>query len=725
MVSYEHGSLMFEPEHVIRSCRALSYSPSHRAPQEPWSLSRRIGASVATAILLLTTGVVVAQSTPVWAADYVTPPPSMFLYDDSFRHPNDHYTPILSPYDDTNPAQVQQQLAGIKYSLGDRSATIMTWWGQGEHGEQATMPVLYTEAAKKGLGVIPYYEKGATPSVAEIRADLNYLKLYVDKYPDAAVRIGGKPVIFVYNTTGSCSDVVKWSQATYGFTEWYVNLKVFSGFRTCPVQPSSWHQYGPANPDGQSVHLPWSFNISPGFWKYTESTPRLVRDPARWALNISNMLASGAQWKLVTSWGELGEGTSVEPLVQFPPTGEAPYGPFAEVLHDTFSTPVPVPTGSPTPTPSTTMVPPSPTPTSTPSPTSNPTLSPTVTISPTASSSPTAPPTGSVTVAVAGDIVETPPCNGYTSGCQDGWTAGLLTEHSPTAILTAGDNQYESGTLTQYNAGWNRITCVSTSQCDAWGKHLATMYPAPGNHEGLTPNFQGYRDYFGTRFAAIGSDTLSPNPQMYYSFDLGAWHLVSLNSSCSQVGGCGLSSPQGQWLAKDLAANNGRPTILYFHHPRWSSGAHGNITGSDAFWRAAVNDLDVQMVLNGHDHWLEGFAPLGVDGLPAANGVREFVVGTGGKGFTCGTTIRPGSQAHQCTSMGVLLLTLNASSYSWSFQPVSEVGGPGPAFVYSGSSGLRLPAGLAGVVDQTSTAITSLGSNIATVLSTVKIRRKE
>lgn len=313
--------------------------------------------------------------------------------------------------------------------------------------------------------------------------------------------------------------------------------------------------------------------------------------------------------------------------------------------------------------------------------------------------------------------------NGYTSG-RDGFTAELITKYGPIAVLGGGDLQYEEGTFAQYQAGWGRISCYTATHCDAWGKHMAVMYPAPGNHEWLDGR-RGYDAYFGDRLSQTGSDTPSTNLS-WYSFDLGAWHLISLDSDCSKVGGCGPSSPQGQWLAADLAANDGRPTVLFFHHPRWSSGNHGNITGSDAFWRVAVGDLDVQLILNGHDHWLEGFEPLGTDGLPSVNGVREFVVGTGGKGFTCGSelAIRPGSQAHQCSSMGVLLLTLNASSYSWSFKPISEVGGPGPSFDYSGTSGLRLPTGLAEIMTQVSVAMTSLGGSIVTVLGTVKVQRK-
>lgn len=688
---------------ITQAVRPSWYQGQHRAAT-PWQQIWGAVAFVALIALCLTAiGVVVARPA---RADYSPPITAMFFYDQTFRHSTDHYLPALSPYSSDNPTHVAAQVAGMRYA--GMQAAIASWWGQGQHGETTRFPVLYRAAAAQGLGVIPYYEPEGSgdPSVAQIQADLTYLGAYAAADPDAAVRIGGKPVIFVYNAGATgCAEVTKWKNATNGFTSWYVNMKVFPGYASCPDQPSSWHQYGPAV--AESVHLPYSFNISPGFWHYQEATPRLARDPARWATNVAHLAATTAQWKLVTSWNEWGEATSVEPS----PTWQSGsgYGTYVDELHRQLvggGAPAPSPTGTASPGPS---------PSSPPSPTA--TTSPTASPSPT--SSPTPPPSGdTITVMAAGDIVDTPPCNGYTSGCQDGWTAALLTRYTPNAALTLGDNQYESNTLAEYQAGWGRTACAGAGQCEAWGRHLSNIYPAPGNHEWLSANAQGYRDYFGARLAAIGSDTPSPS-RMYYSYDLGAWHFVSLDSDCSKVGGCSPSSPQGQWLAADLAANDGRPTILYFHHPRWSSGNHGNVISSDPFWRAAVADLDVQLVLNGHDHWLEGFEPLGVDGLPAANGVREFVVGTGGKGFTCGTTIRPGSQAHQCTSMGTLLLTLNASSYSWSFKPVAEVGGPGPSFAYSGSAGLRLPPALAGVVAQTSIALTSLGVSIDTAARSV------
>lgn len=710
--------------------RSVEYYPDttvirhRRSKRSDATWGRRVGAAAVALLVLL--GLGWSLPTRAQAAEFTTPMTAVFFYDQSFRHVSDHYLPALNPYSSDNPTHVAAQVAGMRYA--GMQAAISSWWGQGQHGETTRFPVLYRAAAAQGLGVIPYYEpegQGDVP-LAQIQSDLAYLGGYVAAHPDSAVRLGGKPVIFVYNAGATgCGEVTKWKNATNGFSTWYVNMKVFDGYASCPDQPSSWHQYGPA--ERESVHLPYSFNISPGFWHYQETTPRRPRDPAIWAQNVAHLKSSTATWKLVTSWNEWGEATSVEPSPSW--QSGSGYGTYVDELHrqlvsGTNPTPSPTVTASPSPTasptaapsstPSATVSPTSPPPSTTPapSPTSTP---PGPTSSPTSSPTPNPSPTGdTVTVMAAGDIVESPPCSGYNSGCQDGWTAELLTRHNPTAVLTLGDNQYESGA--QFTAGWGRTSCAGAGDCDAWGRHLGRVYPAPGNHEWLTANAQGYRDYFGPRLATIGSDTPSPSP-FFYSYDLGAWHLVSLESDCSKVGGCGTSSPQGLWLAQDLAANNGRPTILYFHHPRWSSGAHGNITGSDALWRAAVNDLDVQLVLNGHDHWFEAFAPLGVDGLPSANGVREFVVGTGGKGFTCGSTIRPGSQAHQCTSMGVLQLTLNASSYSWSFRPVAEVGGPGPAFAYTGSSGLRLPAALAATVDTTSTTLTGLGSTMARVLA--------
>ncbi|HUZ01001.1 MAG TPA: alkaline phosphatase, partial [Thermomicrobiaceae bacterium] len=166
----------------------------------------------------------------------------------------------------------------------------------------------------------------------------------------------------------------------------------------------------------------------------------------------------------------------------------------------------------------------------------------------------------------------------------------------------------------------------------------------------------------------------------YYSLTIGSWHVVVLNSNCSEVGGCGAGSPQEQWLAQDLAANPTTCTMAVWHQPRFSSGIVGNNVAYDAFWQdlyAAHADL----VLNGHDHDYERFAPQDPSAnADPTNGMREFVVGTGGKGFVNFSAIQPNSQVRQNTSFGVLVLTLHATGYDWKFVPAA-----GGQFTDSGS----------------------------------------
>jgi hypothetical protein len=140
-------------------------------------------------------------------------------------------------------------------------------------------------------------------------------------------RVGGKPVIFVYNENDSSCEVAdRWLRAAAG--RWYVVLKVFPGYASCANQPSSWHQYGPATTP--NVHLPHSYNISPGFWRADEASPRLERDVSRWQQNIGNMIASGARWQLVTSFNEWGEGTAIENAQEW--ESASGYGAYLDAL---------------------------------------------------------------------------------------------------------------------------------------------------------------------------------------------------------------------------------------------------------------------------------------------------------------------------------------------------------------------------------------------------------
>ena len=259
-----------------------------------------------------------------------------------------------------------------------------------------------------------------------------------------------------------------------------------------------------------------------------------------------------------------------------------------------------------------------------------------------------------VTVVAAGDIACDPGDPNYNGGagapsaCRMLATSNLALALSPAAVLLLGDNQYEDGTLAKYQASYD----------PSWGKLKAVTHPIPGNHEYGTPGAAGYYAYFG---AAAGDPAKG-----WQSFDLGGWHLIGLNSNCGAVGGCGAASPQGQWLAADLAAHPGVCTLAYWHHPRFSSGPHGNDATTADFWTllyAASTDL----VLVGHDHGYERFAPQSPSAAADPAGIREFVVGTGGKNLTFVSTVRANSEVRNYGAFGVLELKLWPTGYDWRF----------------------------------------------------------
>ncbi len=271
------------------------------------------------------------------------------------------------------------------------------------------------------------------------------------------------------------------------------------------------------------------------------------------------------------------------------------------------------------------------------------------------------PPPRDPVIAAAGDIACPPGANPSEGSCQQGATSDLLVERDEWTVLTLGDNQYEGGELQDYQL----------SYAASWGRVKAITRPAPGNHDYHVPGAAGYYAYFGP---------LAGHPdQGYYSFDIGSWHLIALNSNCDAVGGCNAGSPQVEWLATDLAATTSTCTLAYWHHPRFSSGEHGNNDSYDAFWDTLF-DAGADIVLNGHDHTYERFAPQDPDQRADPNGIREFVVGTGGKSHYGFPTSEPNSQARNSNTFGVLELTLHDSSYDWSFVPVA-----GSNFTDSGS----------------------------------------
>lgn len=251
----------------------------------------------------------------------------------------------------------------------------------------------------------------------------------------------------------------------------------------------------------------------------------------------------------------------------------------------------------------------------------------------------------------AGDIAS---CN--TKGDKE--TAQLLAS-IPGTIFTAGDNVYPNGSASDFTK------CFQPW----WGQFRDRIRPAAGNHDYLTSDASGYFGYFG-------SSAGDPN-RGYYSYDLGTWHIVVINSNIARDA----HSPQYAWLQQDLAAHRGANILAYWHHPRFSSGEHGDNTSMEPIW-SLLCDAHTDVVIVGHDHDYERFAPMNNDGQrDDANGIREFVVGTGGATHDHLTHVEPNSQIRNFDTFGVLKLTLHAHSYDWQFIPVA-----GETFTDSGSA---------------------------------------
>jgi hypothetical protein len=256
----------------------------------------------------------------------------------------------------------------------------------------------------------------------------------------------------------------------------------------------------------------------------------------------------------------------------------------------------------------------------------------------------TAPPTPAVLIA-AGDVSR---CDNDN----DEATARLV-EVRQGVVAVLGDTVYDSGSPDEYR------DCYEPT----WGRFKGRTRPAVGNHEYLTAGATGYFDYFGESAGEAGLG--------YYSYDLGAWHVVVINSVCWEVGGCALDAPQAQWLAADLRDHPAACTLAYWHFPRFSSGTHGSSDVVQRYWEL-LQQAGAEIVLVGHDHTYERFAPLDANGQPdAERGVRQFVVGTGGGSLYGFPTVLPGSEVRESRTYGVLVLTLYEDRYEWDFVPVA------------------------------------------------------
>jgi len=565
-------------------------------------------------------------------------------------YPYTHYTPAAGFYSSTDDAVIDQQLA--QADRAHLEALISSWWGRTHHTNAAFQHILdrseRVDSPTPNMRWAVYYEPEGygSPTSLQIMSDLSYLSTNYFGHP-GYLRVNGKPVVFVYGVGETCETAARWvdAQTRLGGTMFIV-LKVFTGYASCPSQPDSWHQYAPANSYGEQA--PHSSTVSPGFWLAAEATPRLERDAARFEADVQRMAGTNYLWHLITTWNEWGEGTGIEPTVEF---GDA----YIEILCHNLPGATPCLTTTPTP-------------------------------------SPTATPSADPVLIGAGDIAS---CT--SSG--DESTANLLDGIAGT-VIAVGDLAYDDGTATEF------ADCYEPS----WGRHKSRTKPVPGNHEVNTSGASGYYGYFGD-IASPDEPGCVTGCRGYYAYDRGNWRVYALNSNT------GLTA-ELSWLQADLAANPRQCSLAYYHHPVLTAGPHANDVDMIPIWQA-LWDAGADLVVSGHDHSYQRYARLdrdanGVD----AGGMRQIIVGTGGKGMTATTRAdtTPGLEVLEdgtgVDNFGVIKLTLHADSYDWQFVPIA-----GTTFTDSGNEACRMSGPDADGDYIPNTSELSCGSNAFTAAS--------
>jgi len=248
---------------------------------------------------------------------------------------------------------------------------------------------------------------------------------------------------------------------------------------------------------------------------------------------------------------------------------------------------------------------------------------------------------------VAGDIA-CAPGTVEANNCRQQQTANLTNSLHPDRVLVLGDLQYQTGTLAAFNESYDA----------SWGQFRSKTFPVPGNHEYVTLGASGYYDYFGS---LAGDRTKGWQAQT-----IGGWRVIGLNSNCSAVGGCENGSAQSNWLANDLKNNAKRCTMALWHHPRFSTGTHGDSTAVSNLW-AQLQAKSAELVFAGHDHDYQRFAPLTSSGKLSSKGLTSFVVGTGGRSLYPFSGSTPARRA-AIAEYGVLQLDLYSRGYRWAFK---------------------------------------------------------
>ncbi len=572
-----------------------------------------------------------------------------------------NYYPTLGPYSNTNTTTLDQHMqwmhdAGI-------GVAIISWWGQGSW-EDNHLPAILNAAQTHHIKIAFHLEPypGRTPTTTT--NDIAYLEtnygahpayLHVSRATTYGTSTAPRGVYYIFDVLASGS-LSAWKSAMDSLHSGPHDALVlaqrvstnpiddahFDGVYTydvLQVDPTSFLTYAPTIDASGGIFAP---SVGPGYDEtraITGSTRYANREHgARYDRFWQNAIDSGAPWITITSFNEWHEGTQIEPATPKTTPGYT-YSDYTGTYNTT-------PTNAPMAY-----------------------LNRTRTWVNTFRGQALPRPAGAKVVVAAGDIACDPHSGNFQHGsgrgdnCHMQATADLVQQLQPDTVLALGDNQYERGSLEKFLASYEL----------SWGAFKAITRPAVGNHEYLDRDAAGYFDYFG--------DAAGAPDEGYYSFDVGSWHLVALNSNCSKVGGCAAGSPQETWLRADLAAHAARCTLAYWHHPRYSSGQHGNFATTEPLWQALM-EAGAEIVLSGHDHDYERFAPQDAHGnLDTANGIRQFVVGTGGKNHYPMNHPRPNSEVRNDDAYGVLRLTLRPDGYDWLFVPE-----PGKSVQDSGSA---------------------------------------
>lgn len=248
-----------------------------------------------------------------------------------------------------------------------------------------------------------------------------------------------------------------------------------------------------------------------------------------------------------------------------------------------------------------------------------------------------------VVVAVAGDIACEPGDKVTRTTCRQAATAKLARSLRPDRVIVLGDAQYPEGSLSDFRESYDR----------SWGKLRSRTWPVPGNHEYRTSGASGYFSYFAGR---------TPRSPGYYRRAAGGWQIFFLNSNCDKID----CAAEARWLNRQMTRHRARCQALVMHHPRFSSGRHGNSSNVRPFWRIGIRHR-ADLALAGHDHDYERFANAGVDGRHRLTGIQSFVAGAGGKSLYERETVRRNSRKFIDSTPGVLRLLLRPTGVTWHF----------------------------------------------------------